>query len=371
MNAFVYVWRNPYVRIAIYLVIAYALYRVLGRVENVLRLGLLAYLFAYLGNPFVTALEKRRVPRVLGVTLVLIFVIVFLVLASVLLGTLVSQLLEFSRQLPKLISSLETSLTDYLDALKQRPELKGVIAQGTKAVQEGLTNLVDTILKVLQGQGVNFLSRTFGVLSSVLEVFVIFVVGTYMLLYFQGIGQAVLNLLPASWRTLAASLADDVSVSVGGYIRGQLFVALTIGVMVTIGLTIIGEPIAATVGFLAGVLNIIPNLGTIIAITPAILLAIQFGWVKVVWVIVVFTVANQLEAHYISPKILGQSLHLNPVTIILAIFTGLAFGGIVGALVAVPIVALSSRLIRKYWIGSRPHGGLDVPPEPVHEELNV
>ena len=362
MNAFVAVWRNPYVRVLVYALVMYALYRLLGRVESVLRLGLLAYLFAYLGNPLVTNLEKRGVPRVLGVTLVLVIVIVFLVLASVLLSTLVAQLVDFSRQLPKLVSSLETALTNYVAVLQQRPELKDAVVQGTKAVQDGLSNLVDTVLKVLQGQGANFLSRTFGVISGVLEIFVIFVVGTYMLLYFPGIGQTFLNVLPASWRALAASLADDVSVAVGGYIRGQLLVAVSIGVMVAVGLTIIGEPIAPTLGFLAGALNIIPNLGTIIAITPAILLAIQFGWLKVLGVVLVFTIANQVEAHVLSPQILSRSLHLNPVTVILAIFTGLAFGGIVGALVAVPVAALGSRLIRKYWIGSRLHGGLSQQP---------
>jgi predicted PurR-regulated permease PerM len=371
VNAFVYIWRNPYVRVAVYLVIAYVIYLLLGKLESIVRLALLSYLFAYLGNPLVSALERRRVPRWVGTSIVLVIVIVFLGLASVLIGTLASQLVEFSKQLPELVRQFQSTLSVWLAVLEQRPELKDAVAQATQAVQDGLSNILESLLKLVQGQGLVFLSRTVGVISSVLEVFVVFVVGGYMLFSFPSIGKTVLELLPRGWRSLANDLSADVSVAIGGYIRGQLLIAVSIGVMVWAGLSLIGEPLAPTIGFLAGVFNIIPYLGTVIAITPAILLAIPLGFTKVLLVMLVFTVANQIEAHALSPNILSRSTNLSPISIILAILSGLALGGIVGALLAVPLVALANLLIKKYWIGSRPHGGLDAPPEPVHEELNV
>lgn len=368
MNAFVYVWRNAYVRVAVYLLIAYVAYLLLGRLESIVRLALLSYLFAYLGNPLVSALERRRVPRWAGTSIVIVIVIVFLVLASILIGTLASQLVEFSTQLPGLINQFEKTLTTWLAVLQERPELKDTITKATEAVQTGLSNIVDSLLKLVQGQGLVFLSRTVGVISSVLEIFVVFVVGGYMLFAFPSIGKTMLDLLPRGWRRLASDLSADVSIAIGGYIRGQLLIAVSIGLMVGLGLTVIGEPLAPTIGFLAGVFNIIPYLGTVIAITPAILLAIPLGLTKVLLVMLVFTVANQIEAHLLSPNILSRSTNLSPISIILAILSGLALGGIVGALLAVPFVALGNLLIKKYWIGSRPHGGLDAPAEVIYEE---
>ena len=168
-------------------------------------------------------------------------------------------------------------------------------------------------------------------------------------------------------------LSKDISTAVGGYIRGQIIIALAIGVLTGLGLTIIGLPLGLAIGFIAGLFNIVPYLGAIIAITPALLLAIPSGWLEVVLVGVVFTIVSQLESHVLAPQILSKSTDLNPISIILAILSGLALGGVLGALLAVPLTALVKLLIRKYWLGSRFHGGEKVvsevllePAEPEH-----
>lgn len=341
---------------------------------NVTRLALLSYLFAYLFNPLVEWLVSRRFlqakginrfARVIAVTIVYLIVIVFLLIASLVIVTLIQQLIIFARQLPTLFTSFENTLNGWLGNLQQVPELKDILKNTTKTIQDALSSLVQKLLEFLQGSGLSLISRAVGVVGNVFESFLVFVLGGYMLFAFPAVGKTLLEVFPVRVQPIMLELSKDVSTAVGGYIRGQIIIALSIGVLIGLGLTIIGLPLGLAIGFIAGLFNIVPYLGAVIAITPAILLALPSGLLKVVFVGLVFTVVNQLESHVFAPQILSKSTDLNPISIILAILSGLALGGVVGALLAVPLVALAKLLIRKYWLGSRFHGGEKV----ISEEL--
>ena len=339
---------------------------ILKELANVTRLALLSYLFAYLFNPLVQWLVARPFlqtrgvkpfARAIAVTFVYLIVIVFIIIASLVIGSLIRQLIIFAQQLPTLVTSLQNILTGWVDNLKQVPELKNTLQDTTKTIQDGLSGLVQKLLDLLQGSGLSIISRAVGVVGNVFEYFLVFVLGGYMLFTFPSIGKTLLEVLPISVQPTALELSKDVSTAIGGYIRGQIIIALSIGVLIGLGLTIIGLPLGLAIGFIAGVFNIVPYLGVVIAVTPALLLALPGGLIKVILVGIVFTIVNQLESHVFAPQILSKSTDLSPISIILAILSGLALGGVVGALLAVPLTALAKLLIRKYWIGSRYHGG--------------
>jgi predicted PurR-regulated permease PerM len=339
---------------------------ILKEVANVTRLALLSYLFAYLFNPLVQWLVSRRFlqtkgikpfARLIAVAVVYLIVIVFLVIASLVIATLIQQLIVFARQLPSLFNSFEDTLNGWLANLQQVPELKDILKNVTKTLQEALSSLVNKLLEFLQGSGLNLISRVVGVVGNVFEYFLVLILGGYMLLAFPDIGKSFLEVLPVRVQPTVLELSKDISTAVGGYIRGQIIIALAIGALTGIGLTIIGLPLGLAIGFIAGLFNIVPYLGAVIAITPALLLAIPSGLLEVVLVGVVFTIVSQLESHVLAPQILSKSTDLNPISIILAILSGLALGGVLGALLAVPLTALVKLLIRKYWLGSKFHGG--------------
>jgi predicted PurR-regulated permease PerM len=347
---------------------------ILKELGNVTRLALLSYLFAYLFNPLVEWLVSRRFlqakginrfARVIAVTIVYLIVIVFLLIASLVIVTLIQQLIVFARQLPTLFTSFENTLNGWLGNLQQVPELKDILKDTTKTIQDALSSLVAKLLEFLQGSGLSLISRAVGVVGNVFESFLVFVLGGYMLFAFPAVGKTLLEVFPVRFQPIMLELSKDVSTAVGGYIRGQIIIALSIGVLIGLGLTIIGLPLGLAIGFIAGLFNIVPYLGAVIAIVPAVLLALPSGLLKVVLVGLVFTIVNQLESHVFAPQILSKSTDLNPISIILAILSGLALGGVVGALLAVPLVALAKLLIRKYWLGSRFHGGEKV----ISEEL--
>jgi predicted PurR-regulated permease PerM len=206
----------------------------------------------------------------------------------------------------------------------------------------------------------------------VIQFFLVLVIGTYMLGSFTKIGQSLLELFPTRSQPKMLEFSKDVSTAVGGYIRGQLVIAAGVGTMVGVGLAILGVPLALGLGFLSAVFNVVPYLGVIISIAPAILLAAQFGIVKVLLVLLVFMIANQVEAQFLSPNILAKTTDLHPITVILTILAGASLLGVFGGLLAVPLVALGKLLIRKHWIGSRYHTvAVETPSEPSEEATTV
>jgi predicted PurR-regulated permease PerM len=358
-NAFLVVWQNAYVRVAVYLIALYIAYLLLREISSVVLLAGLAYLFAYLFHPLVEWLERRRLPRGLGLVVAFLVVLLFLGFATVLVANIVQELVLFTQKLPTLVQSTQRQINLWLDQLEQvrgqNDQLRGVIDQITTGVQEALSRIVSSLLGVIQNFGSGLLTRTLGVLGGVVQFFLVLVVGTYMLGSFRTIGQTILELFPKRWQPGVEDFSKDVSTAVGGYVRGQLLIALAVGVMVGVGLAILGIPLALGLGFLSAVFNVVPYLGVIISIAPALLLASQFGLVKVLLVVVVFVIANQVEAHFLSPNILARTTDLHPITVILTILVGASLLGIFGGLLAVPLVALAKLLIRKHWLTSRLH----------------
>ena len=357
MSAFVEIWRNAYVRVAVYLLAAYTALLLTRELSSVLTLAGLAYLFAYLFHPLVAFVERRRVPRALGLGFVFLIVLVFLAVATLLIGSIISELVLFTQKLPDLINNVQTQINAWIGQLEQfrdrSPQIQSLIDQATRAIQDALSRIVSSLLQVLQGAGTGLLSRTLGVLGGVVQFFLVLVIGTYMLGSFTQIGQTILEVFPKRLQPTVLEFSRDVSTAVGGYIRGQLTIALAVGAMVGVGLTILGIPLALALGFLSAVFNVVPYLGVVISIAPALLLASQFGLLKVVLVIVVFVIANQVEAQFLSPFILAKATDLHPITVILTILAGAALLGVFGGLLAVPLVALGKLLIRKHWMHSR------------------
>jgi len=377
MNAFSVVWQSAYVRVLIYAALAVLTYLLLREISSVILLAGLAYLFAYLFHPLVIWLQKRRLPRGLGLAVAFLTVLIFLTVSGVLIGNIVSELVLFTQKLPRLVQGAQGQINVWLDQLEQfrgqNTSLRGVIDQATQAVQEALSRIVSSLLGFIQNLGGGLVTRTLGVLGGVVQFFLVLVIGTYMLSSFTEIGQTAVEIFPKRWQAAILEFSRDVSTAVGGYVRGQLVIAGTVGLMVGVGLAILGVPLALGLGFLSAVFNVVPYLGVIISIAPALLLASQFGLLKVILVIVVFIIANQVEAHFLSPNILARTTDLHPITVILTILVGASLLGIFGGLLAVPLVALAKLLIRKHWLGSRLHedgapalpapSGTDEPPE--------
>ena len=355
-NAFTQVWRNPYVRVLVFLLLLYLLYRLVGRVSEVVTLAVVAYIIAYLAHPLLNWLQRRRVPRGFGILLVILLLLGLVAVASSLVFVVASQFVDLLSRLPQLTASATAWADGLLTRYGGNPFVATLRTQITNLTQNGAETLSRSILPFLE-RLVSYNGVLFGSLVSVANVLAqavaVLILSIYMMSDFERIGLTLLRAFPRAWQPFVLDLSRNVEHAVGGYLRGQILIAAIVGILIGVGLALVGSPSALAIGFLAGITNIVPYLGVIIAITPALLLALPLGWIKVLLVIGVFVLANQLEGHVFSPLILGRSTDLHPVTVVLAILTGLTLGGILGALVAVPLAALGKVLLHEYYFPSR------------------
>ena len=359
-NAFQVIWRNPYLRAAVFLLLIYLAYLLFGSISHVVTLVLIAYVIAYLAHPLLVWLERRKIARVIGVLLTVIVIFGMVVLASGLLVTIFNQITDLVGRLPELASQFVNqtwfiNLADRFPALAAaRTQLTQLTTNGATGLQQYIEPYLTNLLPYLQARGGAFLGGVLSVAGVVGESFAVLIMSIYMMLDYEKIGLNFLRLFPRTWQPFVLDLTKNVGTAVGGYLKGQLIIAAFVGIFIGVILSIAGIPSAPAIGFIAGAFNIVPYLGVIIGIAPALLLAASAGGlVKIIVVVVAFVAANQIEGHILSPMVLGRTTNLHPVTVIIAILVGLTLMGIVGALLAVPLAALGKLLLVEYYYPSR------------------
>jgi len=163
------------------------------------------------------------------------------------------------------------------------------------------------------------------------------------------------------------SLVGEINTYLISFFRGQLLVSLIDGVLIAVALLILGLDFAILIGIMVGILGIIPYLGMMICYIPAVIIAAaQFGdWFHPLLVTLIFILANNLEGIFIAPKIVGESVGLHPLTVILSVLAwSLTLGGLLGAILAVPLTATLKVLLKRYF-WDRPAGVAVDSPDPV------
>ncbi|MCS7057914.1 MAG: AI-2E family transporter [Meiothermus sp.] len=358
------VWKILWVRLAVYALLAYlllqALFLLLGGARGALVTLALASAFAYLAAPIVRALERWRVPRGVGVGLVYVGVGLFLGLSSYLIADMVGVLARFSAELPRLLQpwlAWIDNLPSRVGQVEIPPALEGVFSQVAQSLQTLLQGFTQTLLQALQAllvQGGSLVGFLASLVGGVLQFFAALIISIYLLYDLPKISSTLLGAVPLPYQSLALDLALKLDRAVGGYLRGQIVVAACVGLLVALGFWAFGVPMAGALGFLAGVFNIIPYVGVVISTVPAVLLALSAGgWPQVLAVLAVVVLANQVEAHLLGPRILGQATSLHPVSVIAALLIGSSLYGLVGALLAVPLAAFLKLLYVEFYQKSR------------------
>jgi predicted PurR-regulated permease PerM len=155
----------------------------------------------------------------------------------------------------------------------------------------------------------------------------------------------LVNFLPTKMRQPTLRVLTEMNQQVSSYIRGQLTVAFAVAVMFMIGFSVIGLEYSITLGIVAGVLNLIPYLGSFIAMIPAIFLGIVGGPILLLKVIIVFAVEQTLEGRFVSPLVLGSQLSIHPITILFVLLTSGKLFGLVGVILGIPVYAAAKVII--------------------------
>jgi predicted PurR-regulated permease PerM len=324
------------------IVAAWAVAKAAGKV---LLLFIIAGLIALILNPAVALLHRTRAPR--GLAVLAVYVAFFLSLAGigVLLANPIShQVQRFTNNLPKLEREANKQL------VKAEHSLNGAGIH-LKLVKPGKTALQSVTDKVGKSAG-KFAS--FGtaliteIANAIFNLVLIFVVSVYMLLYGPEIGALVRRVMPSG----DGSKADDfpllVQRAVSRYVGGQLLFSIIMGVSTGLALYIFGitgvfpegSKYAIAFGVFYGVAELVPYIGPILGAVPPTLVALFTHPISAVWLVVLFIALQQVEGHVVAPQVFGHTLRINPLLVIFALLLGLEVHGVIGALVALPILSV-------------------------------
>lgn len=312
---------------------------------------LLAFFFAYLLDPVVVWLEGRGLNRTLGLVLIGTSLVLMLGGLWLLAVGVAAELSILVSALPGMVEGLEEF--PFLLARRIDPTYDEVFQQVFISTQAWVERFSTEVLpSVQQIDGLAIAQRLPDLLGGGLQLTMMLVLTIYFLHRFQTYTTSFMHAIPERHRESVAAVAHELGYSVGGYFRGQLVIAATVGVLSWLGFVIIGMPLAAALGTMAGVLNIIPFFGPLLVSIPTVLLALTLGWPQVVGALVVLVVVNQIDAHVLTPIVFSQTVEIDPATIILAIFLGTVLFGIVGAILAVPAAVMLRFFYRKRYLES-------------------
>ena len=193
------------------------------------------------------------------------------------------------------------------------------------------------------------------VVGSVVQFFVVLVMALYFSIFLPAWGESIPDLAPEAHREDIRRLLGRMWLVLDQYAGGMVKVGLFIGFVTWVGLTILGVPGAFSLAVIAGALNIIPTLGPILSAVPGTLVALIQGstrfpdlnnlWVALI-AIGVYTIVQQVETQFATPRIMGGSVQLSPMVVFLGVIIGLQVYGILGALVAVPVILMTREVFR-------------------------
>jgi predicted PurR-regulated permease PerM len=304
---------------------------------------ILALVIAYIFNPLVSVLERRRIPRWAS----------SLIIVLLLIGTVIAMFLFIMpivvQQFNGILNGVKGITNDLAELLRSGTIFEvlasfGIPVEKSRAmISEHITPKLENVLTSLLAGVFGFVTGISSVVLQIINAVIIPFLVFYMLKDFPDIIRMFLRLAPHDQRPKMQSLGVQVDSLLGRYLRGAIAVAFLQGTIATVGLALIGVKYALVLGIMTGVLNFIPYVGLLTSLVVSSMVALFSGdpvLSKVVLVVIMYLSQKLLEASVFAPKIIGSQVGLHPVLLILCLLVFGFFLGFVGLLIAVPASAL-------------------------------
>ena len=303
---------------------------------------ILSGLLFYLLNPLVDLMEKYKINRVLAISIIFIIIAILLIIGlAVAIPNLQRQVVIFAQNVPSYLEDADRVINDLVTKRLPddfRPQLEQVLANFSTQATAWASNI--------SSKAVNWVSA---LISGTSQVIVALIIMPFMLFYLlrdgKGLRDYITQFLPNKLREPVGKVLSEVNQQLSNYVRGQITVAVIVAIMFIILFKIIGLRYAVTLGITAGFLNLVPYLGSFLAMIPALVLGLIAGPVMLLKVIIVFIVEQTIEGRFVSPLILGSQLNIHPITILFVLLTSGSMFGIWGVLLGIPIYASAKVVI--------------------------
>ncbi len=286
----------------------------LYQIRDLILILFVALLLVTILNPLIKKLSRLKIPRGVSILIVyLLFIVLTVLTIASIVPVLVVQTSNFATGLPAYFESLNVG----------------------SVLGPNVSNQIVSQLGSIPGEIVQLIVSIF---SNLLSILTVLTFAFYLLLVRNKLDTQLSTFLGDEKAGRVVKFVDELEVKLGGWARGQLFLMLTVGVLDYLGMKLLGVPYALPLGILAGLLEVVPYIGPVLAAIPAII--IGFGVMPVVGIAtaVVAFLIQQIENYILVPKIMERSVGVSPIIVLLALSIGFRMAGIAGILISIPVV---------------------------------
>lgn len=300
----------------------------------------------YLIKPLVGFIERRGVNRTVSIFIVFAIIIALLIWAvASFIPMIQEQLTSFVENLPSYVRSINVEGNKFL----QSPWL----ANYQTELEEMLSNVSTKAVDYAESFSKNAIDWASNFASAIARVTVAIIISPFILFYFLRdsgkMKEGLLKALPTRMRRPISRVLGDINKQLAGYVQGQVTVAIVVGIMFTVFFNIIGLRYAATFGIIAGFLNMIPYLGSFLAMVPVVIMGVVQGPVMLVKVLLTFVIEQTIEGRFVSPLVLGSKLSIHPITIMFILLTSGSMFGVWGVFLGIPIYASIKVVVKEIF----------------------
>jgi predicted PurR-regulated permease PerM len=340
-------WKLLLSTVLVFLILSYVI-RFLERIGVIVLIIIAAIFFAYLVYPIVRWLN-RKVHLILAILIV--YVIIFGGIGyglTYLIPAIAAEVTTLIKSWPQIEQKIIAFIND--------PHNK-LLAHVPTAMRQELSQLPAQVVNWLRSHGAaaagGAINVIMGTAAFIGAMIVIPVLSAYLLYDSENVKRFFMGFIPSRRRESTLDLLSELEKVIGGFIRGQLMVGASVGILIALGLFLVHEPYAILLGALAGALDLIPYIGPFIAVIPAVIIAFITGGIQeFFYVVIVFIIANQAEGHILAPNIVSRTIQLTPATVMLAVLIGGELYGVIGMFIAVPVAGIMRVLLLHVIPGS-------------------
>lgn len=310
-------------------------FKFVASVLNVLSPLFIGFVVAWLFAPLVDKMTKKGIPRILASIIVYIVFILFLIIFfRIFIPIMYKELNELITTLPNIMSKI----TEFINNTFAKIDITGVDIESIKEnVLAAITTYGTNISSNLPKTIVTFMSN---LVSGIGTIFFGLIIGLYMLFDFDNVTNLLLRVIPLRHQVEVASLVENIGVEVRKCVNGTLLVACMVFVCDTIGFSLIGLKSALLFGLFCGITDLIPYIGPYIGTAVATVVALTQSPLIGLGVFIVAVVVQLIESYILQPVVMSRATNLHPVTIICGLLIFGHFFGIVGMILATPIMSI-------------------------------
>lgn len=295
----------------------------------------IGFLVAWLFDPVVSWLQSKKIPRIIGC--ILVYILIFgglLLLVYLLIPNFIDQIKEFIGTIPDILQDLKKFLNGIFNSFRSVGDLNvtHVKSQIYRSVEEFGVNLTTNLPNHLISIGKSLLS---GGMNFILGL----MIGFYILFDFDKINKSLRSIMPRRWRDNYTELGKRINSSLRSYVQGLFSIMFLVFITQSIGLTIAGLKAPLIFALFCAITDVIPYFGPYIGAIPAVIVGFTISPLVGIGCIISIVVVQVLENNFYQPLIMGHTMKLHPVTIMAGLLLFQHFFGIIGMIVATPVVA--------------------------------